>query len=199
MRLTAEGLVAGAMANPVNTALFERLARLALPQGFLVAGCLFQAVWNRRDGRASGWGVKDYDVFYFDGRDLSWEAEDAVIRAVRALTADLGVEVEVRNQARVHLWYRQRFGMDYPQLASTRDGIDRYLVACTCVGLELAGGALYAPHGLEELGAGVLRMNPWHPAPALFLRKAESYRARWPWLTVVPPGLADGTGPVVTA
>lgn len=184
--LTPQGLVAGALANPVNAALVERLAPMGLRQGFLVAGCLYQSVWNLQAGRAPGWGVKDYDVFYFDPRDLSWEAEDAVIRAVHAATADLGVEVEVKNQARVHLWYRQRFGMDYPQLGSTRDGIDRYLVACTCVGLELAGGALYAPHGLEELAAGVLRMNPWHPAPALFQRKAESYRARWPWLTVVP-------------
>lgn len=190
MGLTAEGLVAGALANPVNAALVERLTPLALPQGFLVAGCLYQSVWNRRDGRAPGWGVKDYDVFYFDGRDLSWDAEDAVIRTVRDATADLGVEVEVKNQARVHLWYRQRFGMDYPQLQSARDGIDRYLVACTCVGLELASGALYAPHGLAELEAGVLRMNPWHPAPALFLRKAESYRARWPWLTTVPTAAA---------
>ncbi|RCW64121.1 nucleotidyltransferase family protein [Pseudorhodoferax soli] len=184
--LTPQGLVAGALANPVNAALVERLARMHLPQGHVVAGCLYQSVWNRQGGHAPGWGVKDYDVFYFDARDLSWEAEDVVIRAVHAATADLGVEVEVKNQARVHLWYRQRFGMDYPQLRSARDGIDRYLVACTCVGLELASGALYAPHGLEELEAGVLRMNPWHPAPALFLRKAESYQARWPWLRIVP-------------
>lgn len=186
MGLTPEGLVAGAWANPVNAALIECLTPLDLPQGFLVAGCLFQSVWNRQAGRAPGWGVKDYDVFYFDDRDLSWEAEDAVIRQVRERTADLGVEVEVKNQARVHLWYRDRFGLDYPLLTSARDGIDRYLVACTCVGLELSNGVLYAPHGLEELAAGVLRMNPWHPAPALFLHKAESYRARWPWLTVVP-------------
>lgn len=199
MGLTPEGLVAGALAHPVNAALVERLAPLALPQGFLVAGCLFQSVWNRQAGRAPGWGGKDYDVFYFDGGDLSWEAEDAVIRRVRAVTADLGVEVEVKNQARVHLWYRERFGLDYPRLASARDGIARYLVACTCVGLELAGGALHAPHGLEELGAGVLRMNPWHPAPALFVRKAQSYRARWPWLTVLPPDPAGGTAPVLTA
>jgi hypothetical protein len=53
--------------------------------------------------------VKDYDVFYFD-EDLSWEAEDAVIQHLGVLTNDLGVTVEIRNQARVHLWYKQRFG-----------------------------------------------------------------------------------------
>ena len=45
--------------------------------------------------RPAGWGVKDYDVFYFDDHNLSWEAEDAVIQRVRMLTDDLGATVDV--------------------------------------------------------------------------------------------------------
>lgn len=127
--------------------------------------------------------MRDYDVAYFDAADLSYEAEDAVIARVRAATADLGVVVETRNQARVHLWYEGRFGLPYPALASARDGIDRYLVACTCVGLDVGTGALHAPHGLATLYAGCLTPNPRHPSPR-FRDKAQSYRARWPWLTI---------------
>ena len=65
--------------------------------------------------------------------------------------------------------------------------IDRYLVACTCIGIGLADGDLYAPHGLAEMAAGVLRRNPLTGQPALFRAKAEDYRARWPFLTI-----ADG-------
>lgn len=104
--LNEASFVALALANPVNAELIERLGGMGLPQCHLTAGCLFQAVWNRQAGRAPGWGVQDHDVFYFDGDDLSWEAEDRVIQAVQARTADLGVKVEVKNQARVHLWYR---------------------------------------------------------------------------------------------
>ncbi len=50
--------------------------------------------------------------------------------------------------------------------------------------LDVASGALYAPNGLEELASGVLRMNPLNPRPDLFRGKAESYRERWPWLTL---------------
>ena len=100
---------------------------------------------------------------------------------------DLGANVEVRNQARVHLWYQQRFGASCPPLTSSRDGIDRYLVACTCIGIDVATRELYAPHGLEELHAGLLRPTPLNPQPALFRRKAENYRARWPWLRIVDP------------
>ena len=170
----------------MNAALLDRLPALGLRQGHLTAGCLFQAWWNRCSGRPPGEGVKDYDVFYFDDRDLSWEAEDAVIRRVREATADLPAEIEVKNQARVHLWYPARFGHAYPALRSATDGIDRYLVACTCIGIDLASGALHAPDGLGDLHRGVLRPNPLMPAPDLFAAKAASYRARWPWLAVAP-------------
>ncbi|UJW83334.1 nucleotidyltransferase family protein [Hydrogenophaga sp. SL48] len=190
-RLNEASFVALALTNPVNAELLQRLGGLGLPQCRLTAGCLFQAVWNRQAGRAPGWSVNDHDVFYFDGDDLSWEAEDRVIQAVQALTADLGVKVEVKNQARVHLWYRDRFQADYPQLTRTTDGIDRYLVACTCVGIDVRTRALYAPHGLDELQRGVLRMNPRLAQPAMFRDKARSYQQRWPWLSIAP---AEGEG-----
>ncbi|GGC91631.1 nucleotidyltransferase family protein [Chelatococcus reniformis] len=183
MPISNDAFVGWVLANPANAAIIERLPRLGLPQCVLTAGSLFQTVWNRRCGRPAAAGIKDYDVFYFDDRDLSWAAEDAVIRQAADLFKDLGVSVEIRNQARVHLWYGDRFGGAYPPLGSAREGIDRFLVRCTCVGLDAAGD-LYAPNGLDELWEGVLRINPKHARPELFRRKAEAYRARWPWLTI---------------
>ena len=175
-----------ALANPNNRRLLTGLAQLALPQGHLTAGCLFQSVWNVLSGRPAEENIKDYDVFYFDGSDLSWEAEDAVIRRVAPLAERLGLPVEVKNQARVHLWYRQRFGGDYPQLRSVQDGISRYLVRCTCVGVDAATGKVFAPDGFADLEAGLLRINPLIPQPGKWQVKAESYRARWPWLKIIP-------------
>lgn len=174
-----------ALENPANQKLLARLQGLRLPQCHLTAGCLFQGIWNRLSGRSPAWGIKDYDVFYFDSGDLSLQAEDAVIRQVHAAAADLHIEIEVKNQARVHLWYPQRFKQDYPALRSARDGIGRFLVSCTCVGIEAASGGLYAPYGLGELSAGELRMNPRTPFADLFAHKAASYQARWPWLKVL--------------
>ncbi|WP_447803093.1 nucleotidyltransferase family protein [Pseudomonas serbica] len=184
MTLTAERLVGIAMTNPINAKLISRLPGLGLDQCLLTAGCLFQAVWNAKAQRDPGWGVKDYDVFYFD-TDLSWEAENEVIHRARPLFEDLGVNVEFKNQARVHLWYGQRFGGNYPRLESARDGVDRYLVAGTCIGLDVATGEVYAPYGLADVDQGVLRINPANPRPELFEQKAKSYQARWPWLKIV--------------
>ena len=185
MQSATQLFIDAVMANPVNIELFNRLPSLGLNECFLTAGCLFQATWNRISGQPVGWGVKDYDVIYFDEHDLSWEAEDTIISHARTLLGDLGVNVEVRNQARVHLWYQQRFNTACPQLASSRDGIDRYLIACTCVGIEVSTGALYAPNGLQELHEGVLRINPMNSQPLQFRRKAADYQLRWPWLRIL--------------
>jgi hypothetical protein len=90
-------------ADPGLMRLLAVLRELALPQWRLVAGCLYQTVWNVLTGRPRGTGISDYDVIYFDDRDLSWDAEDAVIRRVAVATEGAVGPVEVRNQARVHL------------------------------------------------------------------------------------------------
>jgi hypothetical protein len=182
--LLAESVIATARENPVNAELLRLLPALNLPQCHLVAGCVYQATWNRISGRAAGWGIKDYDVFYFDDRDLSWDAEAAVTKRAADLLGPLAAQVEIKNQARVHLWYPWRFNAPYPQLRSARDGIDLYLVECTCVGIDVAGGALYAPYGLDDLERGVLRLNRRIGQVDLFREKARSYRDRWPWLTI---------------
>src|SRR6187399_2612122 len=89
-----------ALRNPANEIIAEELFRLAMPDAWLVSGCLVQTVWNVLTRRAVDYGINDYDVFYFDP-DTSWEAEDKVIRTLSAVFAD--VKVEARNQARVHL------------------------------------------------------------------------------------------------
>ncbi len=169
--------------NPANVALIDRLAELEIPQCHLTAGCLFQTLWNVLSGRPVAENIKDYDVFYFD-EDTSWEAEDAVIRRVAPIADALGIPVEVKNQARVHLWYRQRFGADYPQLRCARDGIARYLVRCTCVGIDVKTREVFAADGFDDLAAGVLRINPLFPQPEQFRKKAEHYKTRWPWLRI---------------
>lgn len=173
--------------NAHNRAILERLPELDLPDAWLVAGCLFQTVWNLRTGRAPEDGIRDYDLFYFDAADLSAATEAAVGAQVQRHFADRGITVEAKNQARVHTWYRDWFGHDYPALDCARDGIDRFLVAGTCVALQPSAGRplLYAPCGLSDIYEGRLAPNPLCDHRALFLHKAGDYAARWPGLRLV--------------
>jgi len=183
----AANFIATVVRNPINYALIDRLPELGLPDCWLVAGCLFQTVWNVREGRPPAENIRDYDVFYFDDTDTSYEAEDRAIRRLADATRELGAEIELRNQARMHLWFSQRFGYDYAPLKSSVDGIDRFLVECTCVGIRcIAGKApmVHATYGLADLHTGILKPNPLNPNASRFAEKAASYRNRWPWLRI---------------
>jgi hypothetical protein len=182
-------LVEAARGNPSNRAILERLPALDAPDAWLVSGALFQTVWNARTGRPPTHGIKDYDIFYFDP-DTSWEAEDAVIKRAAALFADLGVEIEVRNQGRVHIWYKEKFGTDYPMLTRATDGIDRFLCDCAMIGIRPNGSAfdVYAPKGLADIETMTIRPNRmpnFHPDR--YLEKAARWKAQWPEITIIAP------------
>ena len=183
--MTEADFLTTALAVPANRAIVERLPELGAPQALLTAGCLFQPVWNAAGGQPLDHAIRDHDLFYWDP-DLSEAAEAQMIERAERLFADLGVTVEVRNQARVHLWYERHFGAPCPPLPSAWAGVDRFLMPCCCVAVG-ADGRLYAPYGLSDLAAGVLRPNPVNVQPALFAAKAARYRERWPWLTVLSP------------
>lgn len=170
------------LCNRHNRAILDCRERLALPDGWLVAGCLFQTIWNLQAGLPAEANIKDYDLFYFDPTDLSEAAERRMQAHVEAELGELGIVIEVSNQARVHLWYAQYFGKPCPVLQSACDGIDRFLIPATCVGITPE--RFYAPNGLQALYDGVLEMNPLTPHQALFESKAASYQARWPRLSI---------------
>lgn len=176
--------------NSHNRAILDRWSDLALPDGWLVAGCLFQTVWNLQAGRVPEAAIKDYDLFYFDASNATEQGERDVQARIDSVLGDIGVIVEASNQARVHLWYEPYFGYPYEALGSSKDGIDRFLVPATCVGIR--PGELYAPYGLDLVYDGLLTPNPLVPHLDLFWKKAESYRRRWPWLRIVAP--AEGRG-----
>lgn len=171
------------LTNYNNAQILARWDALALPDGWLVAGCLFQTIWNCISNQPPESGIKDYDIFYYDPSDLSAEAEQARQQCAEEVFADLNITLEVCNQARVHLWYESHFGHRYPKLSSAQDGIDRFLIPSTCVGMNPL--EVYAPNGFDILYQGVLRMNPHTPHRPLYEQKALSYQQRWPWLQCI--------------
>jgi hypothetical protein len=78
------------------------------------------------------------------------------------LFADLPVPVEIRNEARVHLWYAEHFGNPAPPFRDCADAIDHFAAVCCCYGVTVdAGGRLrvYAPHGYDDPFSPFVRPN----------------------------------------
>ena len=180
--------IAMVLRNPVNAAILERFAKLNLSDAWLVSGALFQTAWNVITGRPAEFGIKDYDVFYFDA-DTSFEAEDIAIMRAANLLRDLDAVIEVRNQARVHLWYPEKFGAPYAPAVRATDGIDRFLMRNAQIGIRPAGTGyeLYAPHGLDDIARMIIRPNVTANFRAdRYLEKAERWKSLWPELEILP-------------
>ena len=89
----------------------ETARDLDLPDCMVFSGPIYQRVLNDLTGRDLDYGIKDCDLAYIDASDTSYQAEDTVIRrGAAAFDSPLRGMTEVRNQARVHLWFEGRFG-----------------------------------------------------------------------------------------
>lgn len=167
-----------------------RTARdLDLPDWMIFSGAVYQRALNQLTGRDLDYGIKDYDLGYYDPSDTSYDAEDVVIRRVAAaFEPPLRDLVEVRNQARVHLWFENKFGEPYAPLSSTAEALSRFVSPLFAVGVRLTADdrlTIAAPFGLEDIFALRLRPNPVRRT-AGFARTAASAKARWPELSVEP-------------
>lgn len=189
------------LANEFIVALLERMQDIDLPEWYLSGGCLFQTVWNVEHGFHASAGILDYDLFYFDGSDLSAHAEDRVREELSRKFADVPVEVEARNQARVHLWYEQEFGAPCRAFQRCEDGIDGFLATCCCFGVrQMKNGErlIYAPQGFGDLFALVIQPNAARTIDGSGLRgvyaaKVQRWRRVWPRLQVIQwPSVAAG-------
>jgi len=182
-----ERLTAILRATPPLMRVLSVARQICLPDWLVFSGAVYQPVLNHLTGRPLDYGIKDYDLAYFDASNLSYEAEDAVIRRVKATFDEpLRSMVEVRNQARVHLWFETKFGEAYGPLSSAAEALERFASATFAVGVRLeSDDRLYieAPFGLADLFALRLRPNPRRKTVG-FARTSADVRRRWPELVI---------------
>lgn len=160
---------------------------LDLPDWLLMSGAVYQRVLNHLTGREPNYGVRDYHLGYFDASDISYDAEDIVIRRVAAgFDEPLQSTVEVRNQARVHVWFEAHFGEAYAPLGRTAEALDRFVSPMFAVGVRLGVDDqlhVEAPFGLADLFALRLQPNPNRPFGG-FERVSASVVRRWPEVSI---------------
>jgi len=174
-------------ACPALMAAFDQARALDLPDWWIVSGAIYNQVWNHLTGRPDMTGVNDIDLFYFDP-DLSWEAEDRIIK--RAESMFVGpIPVQPRNQARVHLWYEDHFGLPYAPLRSAAEAIENFACITHMIGLRLRADDTFdmvAPFGLDDMFSFRVVPHTKHNNRETHERKAARQLAVWPELTVVP-------------
>lgn len=186
-------LAAIVRADPGLMHVLTTVRGLGLNDWRVFSGAVYQSVWNSVTGRPAGYGIRDYDLGYFDP-DVSWDAEDAVIKRVAAaFEPPFRDMVEVRNQARVHLWFEGKFGEPYEALTGTDEALGRFVAPAFAVGVRLEEDdtiSVAAPFGLEDVFALTIRPNPHRPLARGWDKAVANARSRWPELTIIEPEVA---------
>lgn len=173
--------------NPVVMAVLYFAAEMNLPDWYLAAGAISQTVWNVRHGFEAAEGIKDYDVVYFDP-DADKAAEMEIERKFTRRLSSFDVELDIKNEAFVHLWYGQRFGTKIGQYRSTGHAISTWPTTASSVGIRSGSDGLVvcAPYGLSDLLGMVARPNKSIVTREIYEEKTRRWAARWPRLTVIP-------------
>lgn len=171
--------------SPVLWSVIQNAQQLGLENYCIGAGCVAQTVWNRQNGLPPLWGISDIDLAYYNAGDLSWEGEDAVIRQARSLFGVLPLSLDIKNQARVHLWYGEKFGTNIPPYPSLEAAIRTWPTTSTAIGVRLRHGELsvFAPFGLEDLFSQRVRPNRVQVSQADYEKKCARWGKIWDTLT----------------
>ena len=105
-----------------------------------------QAVWNHVGGFPAGHGIIGYGIPFCDLEDLSREGEYCIVRHCESTLAELGDDVQLRNQAGAHPWYPEKLGAPHKVPRRTLEGIDNFLHHCSLLRPRKT------PDGYEHIG-----------------------------------------------
>jgi uncharacterized protein len=147
--------------------LLDAIDTISLPDCWIGAGLIRNAVWDELHGICSGVALDtDVDVVYFDSSDTR-ECRDAAIET-RLIGRMPETKWSVHNQARMHV----RNG-DSPYL-DLGDAMRRWPETATAIAARMREGRveLLAPFGIDDLVNLIVRPTP------TFALKIEAYRVR---------------------
>ena len=173
--------------DPLRMEALRALQALQLPDGWIGAGFVRDAVWDHLHGYGQRPISGDVDVVWFDALHRDPHQD-------RILEAQLKRQWptfnwSVKNQARMH----QRHG--HEPYHSTRHALQYWPETATAVAVRLEetqGIATIAPYGLDDLFALRLRPTPSfeHQKLPVFRQRAIAKRwmERYPGLQLVTPG-----------
>lgn len=167
----------------------ETVREVSPPGWSIGAGVIRDLVWEQRFGKAApGIQPGDVDVAFFDGGDLRRARDELIESELHRRRPD--VAWDAKNQAAVHVWCPERFGVQVPPFASVPEAVATWPEYAVCVAARLtSSGAIKvcAPHGLDDLLDGVWRCNPRRVTVREYERRLARTQpaSRWPGVRVI--------------
>lgn len=172
-----------------NSVLFEIIKEaqsIGLKNYYIGAGCICQTVWNFQNNLDLMYGISDVDFVYFD-EDLSYEKEDLIIKQIEQNFSHLPIKIDIKNQARVHLWYKEYYGYELQPYVSVESAINTWPTTATAIGVKILDDKFiaYAPFGLNDMFGQIIRANKAQIKKETYQKKCEKWCGKWDTLKVI--------------
>ena len=153
---------------------------------YVTAGCINQTIFNYYHDKEITFGIKDYDIIYFD-KDITYEKEDIIIKRLTKKIDKLNIITDIKNQARVHLWYYEKYGVKREAYKSVEDAISRFGTTITCIGVRLNNNKLEvcAPYGLNDLFNMIIRPVKIDSTKEMYEERCARWLNNWPNLNII--------------
>ena len=151
---------------------------------YIGAGFITQSVWNHLSGYPLKQGISDIDIVFYH-EDVSEDFERFVRDKLSTVKTELWLDV--KNQKRVHPWYKDKFGYDIEPYSSLEAAIDTWPTTATAVGMRCLNGVykVYAPFGLEDMFNKIVRANPVQITEEIYNKKCDKWQKKWADLSII--------------
>lgn len=147
---------------------------------YLAGGAIYQTIFNYLHGYDLNYGIKDYDIIYFDDSNLSYEAEDQVIKEVKKFFKDfdMGINLDIKNEARAHIWLKEKYNENLEKYNNLEEVLRSWGFSACSIGVRIEGNfvKVLAPYGLEDLFNMKIRKVGNYDVT----EKARELKNKWP-------------------
>ena len=163
---------------------------LKLPNYYIAAGSVFQTVWNYYANIDLNYNIKDIDIIYYDNSDLSVEADIKYYQLIDEYCKSKGYkyEIDVSNEARMHLWKKEKYNIDVEPYINSEDAIDKWIATVHAIGITKKDNniKIYAPYGLSDIFSKTIRpIKHKYNTKEIYDKKANSWNERFNDLNII--------------
>lgn len=170
--------------------MLDYIEKLKLPNYYIAAGAIFQTIWNYYDNKSLNHNIKDIDIIYFDKNDLSVENDMQYYEKIKNYSDTMGFnyEIDISNEARMHLWKKEKNNVDIAPYINSEDAIDKWIATVHAIGITKENNiiSIYAPYGLSDIFSRTIRPIKHNGnSKELYYKKVNSWKERFDNLTIV--------------